>query len=96
MTSILKMSGAIDMEWGATELYFATAAGALPPGLPHTDPKYYLGLAAHWAKAYMTGPFAGADTLNLYDVSGLAHYELHHAITQAGDPAVWRSPKPIS
>lgn len=76
-----------DLEWGATELYFATAAGSLPPGLPHTDPNYYLQLAAHWANAYMTGPFAGSDSLNLYDVSALAHDELFHAITQAGDPA---------
>jgi endoglucanase len=27
-----------------------------------------------------------ADTLNLYDVSGLAHYELYKAIAQAGNP----------
>lgn len=75
-----------DMEWGATELYLAIAAGGLPSGLPHTDPSFYLQLAAHWAQAYMTGPFAGADTLNLYDVSGLAHFELYHAIDQAGNP----------
>ena len=42
--------------------------------------------AAHWAHAYITGPNDAADTLNLYDVSGLAHYELNRAITQAGDP----------
>lgn len=76
-----------DMEWGATELYLATALGGLPSGLPHTDPNYYLQLAAHWSLAYITGPFDGSDSLNLYDVSGLAHYELYHAITQAGDPA---------
>jgi endoglucanase len=58
----------------------------LPPGLPHTDPRYYLEQAAHWANAYMASPEAGADTLNLYDVSGLAHYELHRAIGQAGNP----------
>ena len=52
---------------------------------PNVLPK----LAAHWAKAYMTGPNDAADSLNLYDVSGLAHYELYHAIAQAGYPA-WR------
>jgi len=76
-----------DMELGATELYFALASGSPPAGLPHTDPAFYLQEAAHWADAYITGPNDAADTLNLYDVSGLAHYELYRAITQAGDPA---------
>ncbi len=76
-----------DLELGATELYFALAGGGLPAGLPHTDPLFYLGQAAHWAHAYITGPNDAADTLNLYDVSGLAHYELYRAIAQAGDPA---------
>ena len=65
-----------DLELGATELYFALASGGLPSGLARTDPAYYLGKAAHWANAYMTGPNDAGDTLNLYDVSGLAHYEL--------------------
>lgn len=76
-----------DLELGATELYYAVAGGGLPAGLPHTDPLFYLGRAAHWANAYITGPNDAADTLNLYDVSGLAHYELYRAITQAGHPA---------
>jgi hypothetical protein len=75
-----------DLELGATELYFATATGKLPPGLPHTDPMYYLQKAAHWARQYMLSPNDGTDSLNLYDVSGLAHYELSHAIAQAGNP----------
>src|SRR5262252_8472180 len=75
-----------DLELGATELYDAVAGGGLPAGLPHTDPLFYLGRAAHWANAYITGPNDAADTLNLYDVSGLAHYELYRAITQAGNP----------
>jgi endoglucanase len=75
-----------DLELGATELYFALAEGNLPPGLPHTDPAYYLDLAAHWAHAYITGPGDAADTLNLYDTSGFAHYDLYRAIAQAGDP----------
>jgi len=78
-----------DLELGATELYLALAsAGAsLPQGLPHTDLRFYLGEAARWANAYIMGPNDAADTLNLYDVSGLAHFELHRAITQAGNPA---------
>jgi endoglucanase len=76
-----------DLELGATELYLAVAGGGLPAGLPHTDPGFYLQQAAHWANAYITSPDDAADTLNLYDVSGLAHYELHRAIGQAGNPA---------
>jgi endoglucanase len=75
-----------DLELGAVELYMAVASGGLPAGLPHTDPGFYLQQAAHWAKAYITGPDDAEDTLNLYDVSGLAHYELHKAIDQAGNP----------
>jgi endoglucanase len=76
-----------DLELGAAELYFATAGRHLPQGLPRADPRYYLTRAAHWAHAYITGPNDAADTLNLYDVSGLAHYELYRAITRAGRPA---------
>lgn len=75
-----------DLEWGATELYFALQAGNLPAGLPHTDPNYYLPLAAHWANQYITGPNDAGDTLNLYDVSGLAHFELYRALALAGNP----------
>jgi len=77
-----------DLELGATELYFALqGASSLPAGLPHTDPTYYLQQAATWAHAYITGPNDAADTLNLYDVSGLAHYELYRAIALAGNPS---------
>jgi endoglucanase len=76
-----------DLELGAAELYFAVASGGLPAGAPHTDPLFYLQQAAHWAKAYMTSADDAADTLNLYDVSGLAHYHLVQAIRQAGSPA---------
>jgi endoglucanase len=76
-----------DLELGATELYFALqGATSLPPGLPHTDPMYYLPKAATWANAYITGPGDAGDTLNLYDVSGLAHFELYRAIVLAGNP----------
>jgi endoglucanase len=75
-----------DLELGAVELFFALAAGGLPPGLPHTDPDYYLTRAADWAYAYIHGPNDQTDTLNLYDVSGLAHFELARAIGLAGKP----------
>lgn len=77
-----------DMELGATELYYATASGNLPSGLKHTDPMFYLKAAAHWANAYMHSPNDGTDSLNLYDVSGLAHYELFNAIARAGHPSL--------
>ena len=47
----------------------------------------HLQAAAQWAHAYITGPNDAADTLNLYDVSGAAHYELYRAIAQAGNPS---------
>jgi endoglucanase len=76
-----------DLELGATELYLALASGGLPSGLAHNDAAFYLAKAAHWAHAYIAGPNDAADTLNLYDVSGLAHYELARAISNAGNPA---------
>jgi endoglucanase len=76
-----------DLELGATELYFALARGGLPSGLPVTSPGHYLDAAARWARAYLLhANKVGYDSLNLYDVSGLAHYELHRAIAQAGNP----------
>ncbi len=55
-----------DMELGATEL-----ASAVGPGPRRT---LYLEQAARWASAYLAS--RDQDTLNLYDVGGLAHYEL--------------------
>jgi endoglucanase len=86
-----------DMELGATELYFALqsappsqqAEHSLPAGLPYTDPLYYLHRAAEFAAGYITNIYdAGyTDTLNLYDVSGLAHFELYRALEAAGNPS---------
>jgi len=42
--------------------------------------------AAHWANAYITGPNDAADTLNLYDVTGFAHFDLYRALGLAGNP----------
>jgi len=77
-----------DMELGASQLSLAlmSAGGRLPSTLPHTDPRFYLRRAAHWAHAYIAGPNDASDTLNLYDVSGLAHFELIRAMKTAGHP----------
>jgi endoglucanase len=76
-----------DMELGATELYFAVqGCGSSCPINLHPA-SYYLQQAAHWANAYITGPNDAADTLNLYDVSGLAHFELYRALSLAGNPS---------
>jgi endoglucanase len=76
-----------DMELGATELYFAAqGCGSSCPVNLHAA-SYYLQQAAHWANAYITGPGDAGDTLNLYDVSGLAHFELYRALTLAGNPS---------
>ena len=78
-----------DLELGATELYYALSKGQ-PAGpvakLPHTDSAFYLRAAGHWAKAYITGPNDAADSLNLYDVSGLAHFELYRAMERNSSP----------
>jgi endoglucanase len=81
-----------DMELGATELYFAlqmaSDSQSLPPGVTRRDPIYYLMQAAQFASNYITEIYdAGyTDTLNLYDVSGLAHFELYRALQIAGNP----------
>jgi endoglucanase len=76
-----------DMELGAAELYFAVqGCGTSCPVNLHPA-SYYLQQAAHWANAYITGPNDAADTLNLYDVSGLAHFELYRALGLGGNPA---------
>ncbi len=76
-----------DMEFAATELYFATRGGHLPDGLPHTEPFFYLRAAASWASAYIRVNRNGGDSLNLSDISGLAHFELYRAISSSNAPS---------
>jgi endoglucanase len=77
-----------DLELGAAEIGLALHAfGTLPVGLPVTDAGFYVTAAARWAHAYITGPNDGADSLNLYDVSALAHHELAHLMTLPGAPS---------
>ena len=73
-----------DLELGATELAIALSSGAPAAGLPHAQPSYYLERAASWASAYIAHSGDG-DALNLYDVSGLAHFELVRAVRLAGN-----------
>ncbi|MBV8572950.1 MAG: glycoside hydrolase family 9 protein [Acidobacteriaceae bacterium] len=81
-----------DMELGAAELYFALRTAQSDEGalalLRHADPTYYLKQAAQYAQNYITNIYAtgNSDSLNLYDVSGLAHFELYRALQTAGDP----------
>ncbi len=77
-----------DLELGATELALALSSTAAPPaGLPHTESSYYLAQAASWAKAYIARARNNSESLNLYDVSGLAHFELVRALRRAGNPS---------
>ncbi len=77
-----------DLELGATELFNALSNCPTPDAsLPHTNASYYLKKAAYWANAYITGPNDASDSLNLYDVSGLGHFELYRAISAAGNPS---------
>ncbi len=74
-----------DLELGATELADALSSGAgLPAGLPHTQSLYYLEDAAHWASEYLAHNGEGGEGLNLYDVSGLADFELVRALRAYG------------
>src|SRR5260370_32429959 len=74
------------MDLAATEL--SSAVQVCGAGCPiNLQPaSYYLQQAATWANAYITGPNDATDTLNLYDVSGLAHFELYRALALAGNP----------
>ncbi|WP_206184854.1 glycoside hydrolase family 9 protein [Thermoactinospora rubra] len=64
-----------DMELGGAEL----ALAALRLGDPRAS--QWLSQAAHWASQYME--HEAGDTLNLYDVSALAHADLARALRKA-------------
>ena len=75
-----------DLELGAIEL----ALALLDPGAAADSTvalgsaEAYVVAAARDAKAYLRKE--AYDTLNLYDVAGLAHVDLHHAIDLLDDP----------
>ncbi len=58
----------------------ASPADGLPAGLPVRSAATYLRDAAGWASAWVHSKQALSDTLNLYDVSALADYELGLAL----------------
>lgn len=70
------------MELAATEIVRAEQA------LGESESSYssYLSQAATWASDYISAD-SGQDTLNLYDVSALAHADLVAAIKAAGSPS---------
>jgi endoglucanase len=70
------------MELGATEI--ALAQQDLGDSSATYTP--YLTQAATWASDYISKD-SGQDTLNLYDVSALAHADLITAMKNAGDPS---------
>jgi endoglucanase len=86
-----------DMMLGATELASALQdAGhpaARPASLPVRSSATYLRDAAGWASAWVHSKQALADTLNMYDVSALADYELDLALARqpAGGLAITRA-----
>jgi endoglucanase len=72
-----------DMMLGATELALALRSSghtALSAGLRVRSAGRYLADAASWARQWMGSTASGQDTLNLYDVSALADYELYRAM----------------
>jgi endoglucanase len=79
-----------DMEFGATELYLAVRGDgpgtkarkstSAAEGLPHPDPAFYLQEAGKWAGEYLKNRKEIADTFDVADLSGLAHFELIRAI----------------
>ncbi len=84
-----------DMMLGATELARAlqqAGHSGLPAGLPVRSSATYLRGAAAWAKAWIHSKQALSDTLNLYDVSALADYELTLAIRAQHVPGLAVTP----
>ena len=69
-----------DMELAAAELYLGTAGHLIYGALPHREPYDYVEPAASWADAYMSNRGGGTDSLNLYDVASLAHYDLYRVM----------------
>ena len=81
-----------DMELGAAEIYLALQTaqkeGDTPSGLRETDATFYIKEGARFADCYINHIYKPgyADTLNLYDISGLAHFEFYRALQAAGNP----------
>jgi endoglucanase len=72
-----------DMELAATELFLA-AQRDRSPDLPHRDLYVLIEDGSKWANSYMAQRTAGEDTLNIYDVAALAHFDLYRAMVASG------------
>jgi hypothetical protein len=64
-----------DMELGAVELYLGQRALGGPSATTTAAVNYVVD-AGNWANDYISSPTDGQDSLNLYDVSALAHFDL--------------------
>jgi hypothetical protein len=72
-----------DMELAAIELHLSTRAlGAPDP--PHSGMDDYLQQATFWADQYTSSSRAGQDSLNIYDLSGIAHFDLYREMVATG------------
>ena len=86
-----------DLEWGATELYFALqGATGLPSGLPHTDPTYYLQKAATLrgvsrCARTCTGSSASGMVILIPSARIASTFAGHWSITTKSRPALTRS-----
>ena len=89
-----------DMMLGATELARALQEAGhpagLPAGLPVRSSATYLRDAAGWASAWVHSKQALSDTLNLYDVSALADYELDLALAAPAAARAGHDPRPAA
>ena len=80
-----------DLELGATELAMRWPPGVRSPaGLPHAEPLYYLQEAAIGPGNTSCSSAQLGESLNLYDVSGLADFELVRALGAPASSRGWR------
>jgi len=70
-----------DLTLGATELYFATKTAREEGLKTEMTAEDYLTEASSWAQQYISK--AEPDTINLYDVAGIASYELWRALNSS-------------
>lgn len=70
-----------DLELGAVELHFLAKAGGT-----EKSADFYLKEAARWARAHIDSGTSTWQSLDFFDVGGLAHLELIRALDEAGDP----------
>ena len=73
-----------DMELGAVEI-----ANACSAERREADAQKYLVKAGHWAYRYDNDEQVVQDSLNLYDVSSLANYDLYRSISTQKNPGAY-------